>query len=261
MEDRKLFNKTVYTPLSEAIKLLDERRKDPELMAKVEKLLKGDIPEILKNKKCGVLGRQIATPNHESERFISITQDNNLCPVFFEYYEDKFSSRNEYKHSLGQLRIMEKVNKKGYQNVEKLTIVDFNKYGSKKLREVKTRWNESLIDFHRKLFTAYGYNVNDLYFYEASKWYKDNGGKPIDYYINLFSMFTCFGIYFENFLTLTDSEGDFTKNIVLPALEKVINLVGVKPLIVPLAPLDLEADNLWYHHLLKVKELIPHYKS
>ncbi len=37
MADRKLFNQTVYTPMSEAIRLLDERRKDPELIAKVEK--------------------------------------------------------------------------------------------------------------------------------------------------------------------------------------------------------------------------------
>ena len=50
MADRKLFNKTVYTPMSEALRLLDERRKDPELMAKVEKLLNGDIPEILKDR-------------------------------------------------------------------------------------------------------------------------------------------------------------------------------------------------------------------
>ncbi|MDO8659308.1 MAG: hypothetical protein Q7K54_01780 [Candidatus Parcubacteria bacterium] len=40
MNDRNIFNQIVYTPLSEALRLLDERRKDPELMAKVEKLLK-----------------------------------------------------------------------------------------------------------------------------------------------------------------------------------------------------------------------------
>ena len=40
MGDRKLFNKVVYTPLSEALRLLDERRKDPVLMARVEELLK-----------------------------------------------------------------------------------------------------------------------------------------------------------------------------------------------------------------------------
>ncbi len=46
MNDRNIFNQIVYTSLSEALRLLDERRKDPELMAKVGKLLKGDMPEI-----------------------------------------------------------------------------------------------------------------------------------------------------------------------------------------------------------------------
>ncbi len=39
MSDRNIFNQIVYTSLSEALRLLDERRKDPELIAKVEKLL------------------------------------------------------------------------------------------------------------------------------------------------------------------------------------------------------------------------------
>ncbi|MFA6392497.1 MAG: hypothetical protein WCW54_00205 [Candidatus Paceibacterota bacterium] len=37
MSDRNIFNQIVYTPLSEALRLLDERQKDPELMAKIEK--------------------------------------------------------------------------------------------------------------------------------------------------------------------------------------------------------------------------------
>jgi hypothetical protein len=37
MSDRNIFNQIVYTPLSEALRLLDERQKDKELMAKVEK--------------------------------------------------------------------------------------------------------------------------------------------------------------------------------------------------------------------------------
>ena len=51
MSDRDIFNQIVYTPLSEALQLLDGRKKDKELMAKVDKLLKGDIPEVLKNKR------------------------------------------------------------------------------------------------------------------------------------------------------------------------------------------------------------------
>jgi len=53
MSDRNIFNQIVYTSLPEALRLLKERQKDLVLMAKVEKLLKGDIPEVLRNKKCG----------------------------------------------------------------------------------------------------------------------------------------------------------------------------------------------------------------
>lgn len=98
MSDRNIFSQIVYTPLSEAIQLLEKRRKDPEFTAKVEKLLKGDVPEFLKKKKCGVLSRQVATPNYESKRFISITKSCNLHPVFFEYHNDRFIPENVFKH-------------------------------------------------------------------------------------------------------------------------------------------------------------------
>lgn len=42
MNDHNIFNQIVYTPLSEALRLLDERRKDPELGVKVQEILKED---------------------------------------------------------------------------------------------------------------------------------------------------------------------------------------------------------------------------
>lgn len=263
MSDHKLFNEFVYTPLSEAIKLLEERQRNPELMAKVEKLLNGNIPEIFKKKSgCAVLGRQIATPNHESRMFIQIAKEFNLNPVFFEYYEDKFSARNDFKHSLGQLYIApQKKGKKNGSSVERITIIDFNKHGSAKLKDITTLWGEPLVDFHKKLFLAHKYDINDIHFFEASDWYKNNGGKPANYYISLFLLFTCLGICFENFLVSKNSEGDFTKKIILPAIEKVVELTGMKPLIIPIGPLEIENDYLWYYHLPKVKELIPNYKK
>ncbi len=259
MNDHNIFNQVVYTPLSEALRLLEERRKDPVLMAKVEELLKGDIPEILKSKKCAVLGRHIATPNHESRRFIDISKENNLLPVFFEYHEDKFTANNHYKHSLGQLKINTKgTNSTGDACFEKITIVDFNKYTGKKLNEIRTLWDEPLINFHKKLFSVHNYTNDEFYTYDASTWFTNHGGqKAAKFYTNLLSLFVCNGILFENFLTSKDKEGDFTKEIVLPAIENIINKIGVKPLIVPLEPLDLEADNFWVHHLLKIKNLIP----
>ncbi len=256
MNDRNIFDQIVYTPLSEALRILDERKKDPELVAKIEKLLKGDIPEIFKKKRCGVLNRNIATPNKESMRFISIAQENNLHPVFFEYHDDKFTPENKFKYSLGKLTLHHGIGKHGGSKNEFFNIIDFNKSNGKKLKDIKTLKLEPLTEFHRRLFYTHGYKDDDLHFYNASDWFKKNGEKPVNYYINLFLLFTCYGILFENFLTSKDSEGDFTKMIVLPALEKVINLVGIKPLVVPLEPLELEADNFWYHHDYKIKDII-----
>ena len=257
MSDRNIFNQIVYTPLSEALRLLDERQKDSELMAKVEKLLKGDIPEVFKNKKCGIFARQIATPNNESLRFLSIAKEHNLYPIFFEFHDDKFTPNNNvFKHSLAQLCVQKKLDCNGNDYSEKITIVDFNKHGGKKFKNIKTLWAEPLVDFHRKLFESSSSNIKDFCYYDASDWYERNGKKATNYYTNFLMLFICHGILFENFETLKNSEGDFTQNILLPSLEKVINLIGIKPIIVPLQPLDLETDNFWLHHLPGVKKFI-----
>jgi len=258
MSDHNIFNQVVYTPMSEALKLLEERRKDAGLIAKVEKLLEGNIPDFLKNKKCAVLSRHIATPNHESRMFIKIAQEYNLHPVFFEYHEDKFTPNiNKYKHSLGQLHIPQKTTKNCKENIERITIVDFNKHSGQKLKDIKTIWNESLISFHKKLFVTYDIKYEDFETYDGSDWYNINGGEAEDFYTNFFLLFVCFGISFENFLTSKDGEGEFTKKIVLPAIERVIQLTGVKPLITPIGPLEIETEGLWYHHLSKIKKIIP----
>ncbi len=258
MNDRNIFNQIVYTPLSEAIKLLDERKKDKEFVKKIDDLLKGNIPEPLKkNGRHGVQFRQIATPNNDVRWFTELTKDHNLTSVFFEYHSDKFTSNNDFKHSLGQLRIHDKVNKKGEHIEEKITILDFNKYNGRPLKDVLTLWSEPLIDFHRKLFDVCGYSKINLYFYDASQWFKENGEHAIDYYTNFILLFMCHGILFENFLLTSDSEGDFTKNIFLPAFERAINLAGIKPLIVPIPPMENQTDVHWVAYGPQVKTIIP----
>lgn len=257
MSDRNLFNQVVYTPLSDALRLLEERRKDPVLLAKIEELLKGDIPECFKDSNLySVHFRQIATPNKENEYFIALSRDHGLQPVFFEYYDDKFTSNNEFKHSLGQLRIHnDVVDKNGNYIEEKITIVDFNKYNGDKLKNVKTIWNESLIDFHKKLFNLPDMDTGKVIFFDGSDWLKVHGAKASVYYLNFFLLFVCHGILFENFLT-KGTEGEFSKNIVLPALENVFNLVGLKPLIVPIPPMDTEEEEHWVSYHPKIKPFL-----
>lgn len=245
MLDRKLFNETVYTSLSEAVRLLKERQKDKKLKEKIEFLLRGNIPAPLGlGEDCAVQFRQVATPNYDTRWFLELTKDNNLKPVFFEYHEDKFTSNNDFKHSLGQLRVHEFLNKNGDNIEEKFTVTDFNKYNGKKFKEVMTLWGEPLIDFHKRLFEVCGYNKDEFCFYNASDWFKQNGLKAVDYYENFLLLFSCHGILFENFL-LDGEEGRFTKEIFLPAFEKAYEVSGVKPLIVPIPPMDNQIDTHW----------------
>ncbi|MFA6301045.1 MAG: hypothetical protein WC609_01700 [Candidatus Paceibacterota bacterium] len=256
--DRNLFNQVVYTPLSDAVRLLNERQKDPVLMARVKKLLNGNIPEVFREKKCAIMARQLATPNYENIRFINLANEVGLHPVFLEYFDDKFTSVNKYKHSLGKLHIQNKIDKNGDRCVEKISIIDFGKADGKKLREIKTLWGEPLVDFHKKLFELH--KLKDFSFFEETDWYKKGNEKPIEFYVRFFLLVTCFGILFENFLLLKEGiEGEFTRDVVLPALEKVINLTGVKPLIVPIESMDLETADFWYYHSPVIKSSIKNY--
>jgi hypothetical protein len=256
MSDRKIFNKIVYTPLSEALCLLDERQKDSILMAKIEKLLEGDIPEVLKGKKCGIFARQIATPNFDTQCFIKLTKENELETILFEYLDDKFVSKNIFKHSLGQIRVYDGINQKGEYLIKKVNIIDLVKYDGKKIKDIMTFWGESLVDFHMKLFTYYKL-PKGIIFYDMSKHFNKYGNNVYEYYINFFLLFITHGILFENFLTSKDSEGDFTKMILLPTIEKIENLTGLKPLIVPIEPLESESSEYWISHPSKIKNLIP----
>ena len=257
MSDRKLFNKVVYTPLSEAIKILEKRQEDDKSKVEVENLLNNNIPEPLKESgKNGVQFRQIATPNHDVHWFIELTKDNGLKTIFFEYHNDKFTSNNSFKHSLGQLRIHNKINKRGDHIEEKITIFDFNVYNGKKFKDILTLWSEPLLDFHKKLFEICGYKKEDLCFYDGSMWFEKNGAHAVDYYTNFILLFTYHGILFENFM-LNGTEGEFTKNIFLPAFEKAYQKSGVKPLIVPIPPMDNEDDAHWVSYHPKIKTSIP----
>lgn len=257
MSDKDVFNQTIYTPLSKAILLLEERQKNLELIKKVEELLEGDIPEPLKNiAKYGIFGKQVATPNYDARWFIELTKSNNLKTLFYEYHNDKFVSKNYFKYSLGQIHIhSDHFNKNGNNIEEKILIVDFNKYDGKKLKEVYTLWGEKLIDFHKKLFEVYEYNINDFIFYDGSEWLNRNGGKAQDYYKKDLLLYVCHGILFENFL-VDGEHGQFTKDILLPSIDWVYKKLGVKPLIVPIPPMDFQEDNRWVSYGENVKNFL-----
>ena len=116
--DRKAFNAFVYTPLDEAILELKQRRADTALTEKVHGLLGGDIPEPFQIGPRAVLFRQLATPNYETRHFMDVLGSfpTSPKPLFWEYYEDKFTPNNYLKLSLGKLKFLLGIGKKQGRN-------------------------------------------------------------------------------------------------------------------------------------------------
>lgn len=252
LADRDAFNDFVYTPLSQALKTLQSRREDATLKTKVFELLGDTIPDIFKSesdKPKAVLFRQIATPNYESLRFMSIAESIDAVePMFLEYLDDKFVTKNEFKRLLGRLFFFHGQGKNGGNKVDSVNIIDFNKFNGKKLSEVQTLHDISLTDFHKQLFARHNITVRPESFYDASPWFNQHSGGAKEYYQSYLLFFIRNGILFENFMLENEDEKDFIKNIFLPTFITIQDLLGLKPLIIPLEPTDIEGEKFWFYY-------------
>lgn len=253
----KSFDKYVYfDSLDEAIKELHRRRQDPKLMEKVERYLSDiGIPEAFKYEPPLVLFRQIASPSLETSRFLIASDGVGMKPLFLEYYNDKFTSNNYWKRSIGKLGFYEGVGKKGGMKISYKMIFDFTANDGKPFSEIKTHWGESLIDFHHRLFENSYHHVNQNNFWDGSEWLHRTGGKAEYYYNQVLSLFIANGILLENFI-LEGEERGFTQNVFLPIFNKLYEHFGVKPIIVALEPTSIESADFWLCQNSKTKQNI-----
>lgn len=255
--DRKAFNDFVYTKLDDALEQLDKRSKNEELKSLVKNLIPFDIPDYLKDKKIAVLFRQVATPNYEVRRFLSIVDTvKELKPLFWEYHYDKFTSNNSWKYSLGKMSFYSGKGRNGGNKMHYQKILDFIEADGKKIKDIKTLWGQPLIEFHRELFEKSYKSLDDDYFIDVSRWVSSLGGTAKDYYRILLLFFVTNGILFENFMLEEKNESTFTKEVILPAFLEVEKLTGYKPLIVALEPTEAEGDVFWVSHPIESHEHI-----
>jgi len=254
MADRELFNATIYTPITEAIIELQERRHDQQLNESIIALLHGNIPQPLQAEPRAVIFRQVITPNYEIRRFVNITDFMDMQPLFWEYHTDMFTPRNEWKHALGKLAFFGGVGKKGGLKIDAFNIIDFNSWSGEKLSAVRTLWGQSLVEFHHEFFNASFRPLSNCAF-DASRWFATNGKHAHGYYQNFLSLFIRHGILFENFM-LNEKEFTFTRDVVMPAFIAVCNETGYKPLIVPLEPTAIEGERFWMCYPEKTKSFV-----
>jgi hypothetical protein len=234
---------SIYTPLSVAKKEIWRRWNDKELIKKEKKFFKNNIPEIFKKEPLAAFARHVTTPNFEHNHFFKKAAVLGLKPICLEYLSDRFVTNNAPKFHLGKMYFLGGRGKNGGGKVNCIKLINFDKSAGCIIKKVNTiETNIKLIDLHHNLTDYFFPTVNR---YDISSWYMENGKLPNEYYKYLLALFIRRGIIFDNFL-LNDEEIDFTKNIVLSSIEKVINYFGVKPLIVKLLPENSESENHWY---------------
>lgn len=254
--NREKFNAFVYTPIDEAIVEL-ERRQEEGLKNHVRNYLPIGVPKVLNGKKYAVIFRQLATPNYELRRFVSLVDTlDGFTPLFLEYKEDKFTDNNEWKYRLAKLPFFNGRGEKGGEKISSLKVIDFNTSRGKKISEIETLWGQSLIDFHHQLFNeAYKEKNKEVIFFDASEWFLKSGGDAKEYYRNFLALFVSHGILFENFM-LDVKELVFTENVFLPAFIQISKEMGKKPLIIALEPTEIESELFWMCHPQDTKQFV-----
>lgn len=243
LADKAKFDAYVYTPINEAINELAKRESDKSIIEYCSQLPPFQLPHGT-TKKFMAITRNVATPNYEMHRF-AICADvlKDLEPYVLEYTEDKYAHVNELKYMLGQLHFHKGFDKNTNPIIEKKGVIDMNHANGKKFREVRTKWGQTLIDFHHEFFYSRFPHMKECHF-DISLWLKNFGATAPEYYEQYLSIFLMNGILFENFL-FTNGEMVLCEKVVLPAIISIEKKTGKRPLIVGLEPTKQEGDKFW----------------
>jgi hypothetical protein len=249
LSSRKDFDDFVYTPIEEAVIELKRRWEDSSIP------FPDFVPEAMKNNPRALLYVCLITPNYQIRRYVELSKKFGLDPLIFEQKKDKFTSNNEWKHSLGKLRLFLGKDKHNKSRIEFLSAVDFNHANGKSVSSVETISGQSLVDFHHDLFFKEFPQLTEKNIFDASDWLIEHGNNPKGYYCSFLSLLIKNGIQFENFM-INEKESFFTREIFLPAFIHVYEETGLKPLIVALEPTDTEDDEYWISYPHEEKSFI-----
>jgi hypothetical protein len=232
----------IYTSIGVAKEEIWRRWHDKELRSRVNEYLGGNLPDAFKHEPRAVLSRHIITPDIEFNRFLELSNKVALEAEVIEYIDDKFCSINSDKLGLAKMAFYHGRSRNGDAIISYRTVVDCASYDGKRFSEMKTLWDEDFVTFHHRLLAL---KTQTISYADYSSWFHFHGNCAAEYYTHLLALFICNGILFENYLTVAQ-EGEFTKNVVLPAIEELESLFGLKPLIIPVLPPDEVDDKSWW---------------
>lgn len=243
MENRNTrLSDALLTPKKQAIEEIKKRRKNKELVKKVNDFLGGDIPAHFNQEEPILyLSRHLATPNYEALKFIEIGRPLGLPLVIGQDTKGIFVGNNEIKRGLGKLAVTKGVSRNLDEIIEYFTLVDFSTEQGKPLCEVKTKTGTPLIELHTRLLREIYPNIVKIC--DESDWIdRNHRNNLVKQYENMLALMTVYGVMFE---TYTESETNFVKNILKPSFENIEQKIGVRPLIVELISDEIEMTRNW----------------
>jgi hypothetical protein len=224
----------LYTPRDEALAQLRERREDEKLRAAVEEFHRPCPPTFLRREPGAFLFRNIVTPNREFARFVATVNQTDLSPMGLEFTDDRFRASNPEKHR--RCRPSFEIVPDRFRG---LHLMDGSPLEGRKLGELKLKNGTALPQFHRALmrhtFPEFVRHQVDI-----SRWFSE-ARRDKFYYLHYLALFIRDGILFENFLAADPEELRFAREHVIPSFTRAVELFSVRPLIVPLVPLDKES--------------------
>lgn len=259
LNDLQAIRDFIYTPLGEAVRLLEERqstRIHPDLDR--DGIL--DVPPIMRQKRAAILFRQVATPNHEMHLAMSLARQFGLNLIIWEYHADQFVSLNHCKRALGRMGFFSGIGRNGGRRMDYLNIVDFPRVDGQPLGEVRTLWGQPLVDFHHQLLLEEFPQISQASLFDATSWLERHGGRARHYYKAFTMLLIRHAILLETF-EMSGAELQFTQEIFIPAMRDIISAFGVKPLVARIEEVDVEGDEYWLNYpgrlRAKVRGLLP----
>lgn len=242
-----------YYSLDDARLELTKRWNTTELRKEIEAEL-GDLFWIeYRDKPRAHYGMQLISPDNSIMFYIYASHYVGAVPFAGEFLGDTYSRSNRDKHGWGRLRATAGKSKL------LIDLISFSSSHKKKICDVVTRTGERLVNFHHRLFDITGHQVERR---DLTDWHHAIG-KPADYYYPFLLHFVAHGVWFENPITADDAENAFANAFILPAMQKIEERFGLRPMIIRRLP-DEETqtnseDFYWWCYPSKVNNYIVQY--
>lgn len=195
-----------------------------------------------------VMGRHVPTFRFEDAVFTLMAEAAGLDPTWLGYAGDKFVSGSNVKRALVHPMMTERFNKHNKPITTRRRLVRIpDECNGKRLADVMTDDGQRLVDWHEaRLLTA----VPHAFISDMSHILADWGGRADRYYDAYLSFFLGHAVLFEDYHGGESGAAldGFTARVFEPAVARLEERFGVKPLVVPLPwweELALYPDGEW----------------